>query len=438
MNQLETGEVPKAAQAVSDFQDELAEVLRQRAAISAVLRAIASSPHGMQPIFDTIVESARALSRADTGVFRLVEEAGFRLVARALGPDVSDEVLPPMLVGRGTFHGSFYDHLVASKSPLHVPDVAALDLRHAGEALAAVIRRGLRTLLFVPMLRKDDLIGSLTLGRLRVEQFTENEIELLTDFAAQATIALEIAHHERQHGRLQTELAHANRIATMGQLSASTAHEVKQPIASTVINAQAALRFLKLQPPRLEQARRVLAQIVEDGMRASDIVDGIRALFKKAPSRKERLDINVAIRGVIELTRGEVLKNGVLVQSDLAQGLPLIECDRVQLQQVILNLILNAIEAMSGVDEGTRELLISTREAEPNGVLVGVRDSGPGLAPAILDHVFDAFYTTKSSGLGMGLSICRSIIEAHGGRLWATGHTPQGAFFQFTIPARPA
>lgn len=288
------------------------------------------------------------------------------------------------------------------------------------------------------MLRKDDLIGSLTLGRLRVEQFTENEIELLTDFAAQATIALEIAHHERQHGRLQTELAHANRIATMGQLSASTAHEVKQPIASTVINAQAALRFLKLQPPRLEQARRVLAQIVEDGMRASDIVDGIRALFKKAPSRKERLDINVAIRGVIELTRGEVLKNGVLMQSDLAQGLPLIECDRVQLQQVILNLILNAIEAMSGVDEGTRELLISTREAEPNGVLVGVRDSGPGLAPAILDHVFDAFYTTKSSGLGMGLSICRSIIEAHGGRLWATGHTPQGAFFQFTIPARPA
>jgi C4-dicarboxylate-specific signal transduction histidine kinase len=224
----------------------------------------------------------------------------------------------------------------------------------------------------------------------------------------------------------------------MGQLSASTAHEVKQPIASMILNAQAALRFLELQPPSLEQARPVLAQIIEDGMRAGDIVDGIRALFKKTPSRKEHLDINAAIRGVLELTRGEVVKSGVLVQTDLAQGLPLIECDRVQFQQVTLNLILNAIEAMSGVDEGTRELLISTREAEPNGVLVGVRDSGPGVAPAILERVFEAFYTTKSSGLGMGLSICRSIVEAHGGRLWATGHPPRGAFFQFTIPARPA
>jgi C4-dicarboxylate-specific signal transduction histidine kinase len=288
------------------------------------------------------------------------------------------------------------------------------------------------------MLRKHELIGSFALGGLRVEHFTEKEIELVTDFAAQATIALEIVRREQQQGQLQTELAHANRVATMGQLSASTAHEVKQPIASTVINAQAALRFLELQPPGLEHARRALAQIVEDGMRAGDIVDGIRALFKKAPSRKEPLDINAAIRGVIELTRGEAMKNGVLVLADLAEGLPLIECDRVQFQQAILNLILNAIEAMSGADEGTRELLISTREAEPDGVLVGVRDSGPGLAPATLERVFDAFYTTKSGGLGMGLSICRSIVEAHGGRLWATGHTPRGAFFQFTIPARPA
>jgi signal transduction histidine kinase len=437
MNQLETGEVPKAAQAVSDFQDELAEVLRQRAAISAVLRAIASSPHDLQPIFDTILDSARRLSRADTGVFRLVEEAGFRLVARVLSPGVSEDVLPPKLVERGTFHGSFYDRLVASKSPLHVPDVA-LELHWAGEARGVIQRGGLRTLLFVPILRKHELIGSFALGRLRVERFTEREIELVTDFAAQATIALEIVRRERRQGQLQTELAHANRVATMGQLSASTAHEVKQPIASMIINAQTALRSLEHQPPSLEQARRVLAQIVEDGMRAGDIVDGIRALFKKAPSRKENLDINAAIRGVIELTRGEVAKSGVLMQMDLTPGLPLIECDRVQFQQVILNLILNAIEAMSGVDEGTRELLISTGEAEPNGVLVGVRDSGPGLAPPILERVFDAFYTTKASGLGMGLSICRSIVEAHGGRLWATGQTPRGALFQFTIPTRPA
>jgi PAS domain S-box-containing protein len=237
---------------------------------------------------------------------------------------------------------------------------------------------------------------------------------------------------------MQMELAHANRVATMGQLSASTAHEVKQPIAATVANAQAALRWLGRQPPGLEEARQSLALIVQDGMRAGDIVDGIRALIKKAPSRKERVDINAAIRDVIELTRGEAVKNGVSVQTDLAGGgLPLIEGDRVQLQQVILNLIMNAVEAMSGVSGGARELLLSTRKAEPNGVLVGVRDSGPGPATATLERLFEAFYTTKPGGLGMGLSICRSIIEAHGGRLWASANVPRGATFEFTLPAYP-
>ena len=149
------------------------------------------------------------------------------------------------------------------------------------------------------------------------------------------------------------------------------------------------------------------------------------------------MEINEAIREVIELTRGEAVKNGVSVQTDLAESLPLIEADRVQLQQVILNLIMNAVEAMSEVGEGTRELLISTRKAEPEGVLVGVRDSGPGLAPEILKRVFDAFYTTKSGGLGMGLSICRSIIEAHGGRLRASANVPRGAIFEFIVSAHP-
>jgi PAS domain S-box-containing protein len=236
---------------------------------------------------------------------------------------------------------------------------------------------------------------------------------------------------------MQTELAHANRVATMGQLSASTAHEVKQPIGATVTNAQAALRLLGRQPPDLEEARQALAQIVQDGMRAGDIVDGIRALTKKAPSRKERLDINTAIREVIALTSGEAVKNGVLVQTDLANGLPLIEGDRVQLQQVILNLTMNAVEAMSGVSGVARELLLSTRKAEPNGVLVGVCDSGPGLATATLERLFEAFYTTKPGNLGLGLSICRSIIEAHGGRLWASANVPRGATFKFTLPAHP-
>jgi signal transduction histidine kinase len=181
--------------------------------------------------------------------------------------------------------------------------------------------------------------------------------------------------------------------------------------------------------------REALEAIVEAGHRTGEVVDRIRGLIKKAPPRQECLDINAGIREVIEFTRGELVKNGISIQADLADGLPLIEGDRVQLQQVILNLIVNAIEAMSGASDGTRELLVSSRKAEPGRVLVGVRDSGPGLAPETLDHVFDAFYTTKPGGLGMGLSICRSIIEAHSGRLWASANLPRGASFQFALPA---
>jgi PAS domain S-box-containing protein len=235
----------------------------------------------------------------------------------------------------------------------------------------------------------------------------------------------------------QNQLAHANRVTAMGQLAASIAHEVKQPIAATVINAEAALRWLDRRPPDLEEVRQTLACIAKDGNRAAEVIDEIRALIKKAPPRKDRLEINGAIREVIGLTRGEVVKNGVWVHAELAEGLPLIQGDRVQLQQVILNLVINSVEAMSGVGEGARELLISTGKAEPDSVLVAVRDSGPGLAPATLERLFESFYTTKPSGLGLGLSICRSIIEAHGGRLWACANVPRGAVFQFTMPAQP-
>jgi C4-dicarboxylate-specific signal transduction histidine kinase len=236
---------------------------------------------------------------------------------------------------------------------------------------------------------------------------------------------------------VQMELAHANRVATMGQLTASIAHEVKQPIAATVTNAEAALRWLGADPPNLEEVRQTLADIVKDGNRGGEVIDRIRALIKKAPPRTDRLEINNAICEVIELTRGETAKNAVSVQTELAEGLPLIQGDRVELQQVMLNLIVNAIEAMSEVSEGARELLISTGKSESGAVLVAVRDSGPGLSSATLEHLFDSFYTTKSSGLGLGLSICRSIVEAHGGRLWASANVPRGAIFQFTVPAHP-
>jgi C4-dicarboxylate-specific signal transduction histidine kinase len=222
----------------------------------------------------------------------------------------------------------------------------------------------------------------------------------------------------------------------MGHLSASIAHEVNQPIAGTLINANTALRALARQPPDADLATRALNRIARDAQRAADIISRTRELVKKAPARKDDLDINGAILEVIGLTRSEMAKNGAVLQLQLAAHLPLIRADRVQLQQVMLNLIINAVEAMSQMTDGRREITISTR-IEAGDVLVAVRDSGPSVSAAALGRVFEAFYTTKSTGLGMGLSICTSIIESHGGRLWATPNTPQGAIFQFTVPAHP-
>ena len=233
----------------------------------------------------------------------------------------------------------------------------------------------------------------------------------------------------------QTESAHANRVAILGQLSASIAHEVIQPIGATLTNAQAALHLLGHQPPDLEKVRRVLAQIVQDSIRTGDIVNRIHALMKKAPSRKERLDLNALIREVIELTHGATVKNGVSVQMKLAEHLPPIQGDQVQLQQVMLNLIINAIEAMSPRAAGARDLLIRTAKTKSGGVLVAVSDSGPGVDPANLERIFDAFFSTKADGLGMGLSICRAIIQAHGGRLSATRGAARGTILQFNLPA---
>jgi signal transduction histidine kinase len=176
---------------------------------------------------------------------------------------------------------------------------------------------------------------------------------------------------------------------------------------------------------------------MKDSERAGDVIDRIGALIRKAPPRNEVLDLNEAILEVTALTHSEALNTGVTVRTQLAPSLPRIHGDRVQLQQVMLNLIVNGIQAMSDVADGQRDLLINT-EATNDGAHVGVRDTGPGLRPESLPRLFEPFYTTKTDGMGMGLSICRSIIEAHGGRLWATRNTPQGAFFQFTIPARPS
>jgi PAS domain S-box-containing protein len=234
--------------------------------------------------------------------------------------------------------------------------------------------------------------------------------------------------------QMQSDFAHINRVSMMGELAASLSHEIAQPIASARNNARAAQNFLNMQPPDLGEVREALSCLVGDADRAGEIIDRIREQIKKAPPRKECFDLNVAINEVIALARSVTLRNGVSVQTRLAEGVLSVLADRVQLQQVLLNLILNAAEAMDSVEEGARELLISTEE-DQGGVVVAVRDSGPGIDPERLEQIFDAFYTTKPSGTGMGLSICRSIIHAHGGKLWVKTNEPRGVVFQFTLPA---
>jgi PAS domain S-box-containing protein len=283
--------------------------------------------------------------------------------------------------------------------------------------------------------RKDGSRIPVLIGVTAFDEKRDQGVGFVLDLTERKRAEAEARDSERRYREVQAELAHAARVATMGQLTASIAHEVKQPITANVASAHAAQNWLDRQTPDLEEAKKALVQIVNDSIRAAEVIDRIRDLVKKAPPRKNRLEINGAIREVVELTRGEAMKNGVSVQMQLADGLPLVEGDRVQLQQVILNLIINGIQATSEASDGPRQVQISTGKPESGGVFVAVRDSGPGLAPGSLDCIFEAFHTTKPGGLGLGLSICRSIIEAHGGRLWASANVPRGAIFQFTVPA---
>jgi C4-dicarboxylate-specific signal transduction histidine kinase len=293
---------------------------------------------------------------------------------------------------------------------------------------------GFRTVLFVPMVRDEKAIGVLIVGRTCAQPFTDKQIELVTDFAAEAAIALQIARREREYREVQNELAHANRVATMGQLTASIAHELKQPLSAAATYGSASLGWLMRSPPEIDEAKRSVEQVIKDVMRASDVIDRIHGLVKKHAPRMEKLDINGAILEVAGLIRSEVMKNGVTARMELAESLPHIRGDRVQLQQVILNLMINSIQAMSDLAGGERKLHVTTELIASEGVCVAVRDSGPGFSAENLQRLFAPFYTTKPNGMGMGLSICRSIIEDHGGRLWASRVDPQGVLFQFTIP----
>jgi PAS domain S-box-containing protein len=284
-------------------------------------------------------------------------------------------------------------------------------------------------------LRKDGsrvpvLVGGATFG-----DGHQKGVAFMLDLTERKRAEAEARESDRRYREVLTDLAHAGRVATLGQLTAAIAHEMHQPITATVINAQLALRWLDAPSPNLGEVRQALSRIVRDGNRAGEIIGRIRELITKTPPRGEPLDINAAIREVMELTRGEAVKHRVTVEARLAADLPPVRGDRVQIQQVMLNLIVNAVEALSATGDGARHVVLGTTVDEAGDVQVAVADSGPGLSSESLEHLFQVFHTTKPGGFGIGLSICRSIIEAHGGRLWATPNEPGGAVFLFTLPS---
>lgn len=328
-----------------------------------------------------------------------------------------------------------YDREDLTSGRLHRTDLTPPEWRDRDLHTVAELKRvGTAQPFEKEYVRKDGSHVPVLIGGAMFGEGTDKGVGFVLDLTALKRAEAESREHERRYHEALMELAHANRVTTMGQLTASIAHEVNQPIAAIVANAEAGLNWLEAQPPNLERVRQTFGLITSDGTRAGDIIGRIRALIRNAPPQKENLEINQAVLEVIALTRSEAFKNGVSVRMQFAEGLPPIQADRVQLQQVVLNLIVNAIEAMTAVGDGGRELLISTGQDASDGVHVTLRDSGPGLDPKNVERLFEAFYTTKPTGMGMGLAICRSIIEAHGGRMWAGANEPRGAVFEFTLP----
>jgi PAS domain S-box-containing protein len=319
--------------------------------------------------------------------------------------------------------------LWSSHEPAYIPDVV-YDVNFPRASVAR--SEGLHAAFGFPIMLGGDVVGVMEFFVRERRQSEHELLSMMATLGSQIGQFIEGKRAEEKLRKSQADLAHVSRVATLGEMSASIAHEVNQPLTAAVTSASACLRWLDAQ--KLEEARRSASRVIAEVHRASEIIGRIRSLAKKAPPQKDWIDINETTYDVIALARSEIQRNDVALETELSEGVPVILADRVQLQQVILNLVMNAIEAMSGLSNGPRELLIRSGTDEWEHVVISVQDSGSGIDPGSLDHLFEAFYTTKPQGMGMGLAISRSIVESHGGRLWVTANTPRGAVFQFALP----
>jgi predicted ATPase/signal transduction histidine kinase len=456
------------------------------AAVVKVSQAI-SSEIVPEKLIETVLKVALEHAGAERGLLILSQEEQDRIEAE-IKTDL-DQVrvqLRHAPITSSELPGSLFRYVIRTQQKIILDDVSDNNMFSDDDYFR---QRRPRSILCLPLVKQTKVVGALYLEHnLAPRVFTQKRLAMLELLASQAAISLD---HSRLYSELsranenleqevnerlraQAQLAHVTRVATLGEFAGSIAHEVKQPLTAIINNADACLALLPAEIGKLEDVREALSDIISDADRASSVIERIRGLIKKSPPQKSRLDLNETIGGVIALARGELNRDGVLVLTKLANNLPPIRGDRIQLQQVILNLVINGIEAMRGVTDAPRELQISSEkiaaarsesehlmpihsdrrwtetptqpdaphedpgsslaEAEVTYALVSVADSGPGLDANALDRLFDAFYTTKPQGLGMGLSISRSIIEAHRGRLWAKANVPKGALFQFTLP----
>jgi PAS domain S-box-containing protein len=326
--------------------------------------------------------------------------------------------------------GSFKIGLLAAEQKPHLTNTVQTDERVSDKDWAR--REGMISFAGYPLLVEGRTVGVIAMfARKSLEADTIEALESVAPIIAQG---VERKRTQDTLRETQAELAHLNRVMTVGELTASIAHEINQPLAAIVMNGNAAVRWLALDPPNLAKARDSAELIIRDGDRASQVIARIRAMLKKAPPSKSLLDVNEFVNDVVALTQSEMVRSSVRLRVDLADDLPKVPGDRIQLQQVMLNLIVNAVEAMLTIEDRQPALLITSGGSDDNDVRIAVSDNGPGIDSQTAHHLFDAFSTTKPDGMGMGLAISRSIIEAHGGRLWTEANDEFGATFQFTLP----